>query len=98
MRKQLKSKVIFRLSLCILFLACILVHPKNVNAAYEENAHDSNSVSERSNNSVLKDDISAEGKVIFLSDIPYKSAKVGWGRIALDKTQDNTSLSMRINN
>lgn len=98
MRKQLKSKVIFRLSLCILFLACILVHPKNVNAAYEENAHNSNSVSERSNNSVLKDDISAEGKVIFLSDIPYKSAKVGWGRIALDKTQDNTSLSMRINN
>ncbi len=34
--------------------------------------------------------------VVYLSDIPYKKAQVGWGTLGLDKTNSNTSLTMYI--
>ncbi len=37
-----------------------------------------------------------EGQVLYLSDIPYSKAQVGWGNVALDKTQDNAAFVMNI--
>lgn len=34
--------------------------------------------------------------VVYLSDIPYKEAQIGWRTIGLDKTVDNAALTMRI--
>ncbi len=36
--------------------------------------------------------------VLFLSDILYNKATVGWGTVALDKTQSNTPLILKLNN
>lgn len=37
-----------------------------------------------------------EQEVIYLSDIPYMKAEIGWKTIGLDKTVDNAALTMRI--
>lgn len=34
--------------------------------------------------------------VVYLSDIPYQKAQVGWGTLGLDKTNSNTSLILNI--
>ena len=34
--------------------------------------------------------------VIYLSDIPYQKAQVGWGTLGLDKTSSNASLILNI--
>ncbi len=36
----------------------------------------------------------AEDQVLFLSDIDYSKAQVGWGNISFDKTQSNTPLTL----
>ncbi len=36
------------------------------------------------------------GDVLFLSDIPYRNAQIGWGTIGLDKTNSNGALSLRL--
>jgi len=43
----------------------------------------------------IKDTTNQE--VIFLSDINYRKAQVGWGNIALDKTQSNTPITLIVN-
>ena len=45
---------------------------------------------------VLASNTIPENNVIYLSDIPYKKAQVGWGTIGLDKTNSNTSLVLNI--
>lgn len=37
-------------------------------------------------------------QVLYLSDISYTKAQVGWGIISLDKTQDNAGLVLKVNN
>lgn len=39
-----------------------------------------------------------DNEVIYLSDIPFQKAEVGWKTIGLDKTNDNASLIMKIDN
>ena len=34
--------------------------------------------------------------VVYLSDIPYQKAQIGWGTIGLDKTNSNASLILNI--
>jgi len=41
---------------------------------------------------------SSENQVVYLSDIPYLKAEIGWKTIGLDKTNDNAALVMRIDN
>lgn len=36
------------------------------------------------------------GDVLFLSDIPYRKAQIGWETIGLDKTNSNGALSLRL--
>ncbi|MCI9177468.1 MAG: hypothetical protein HFJ28_02575 [Clostridia bacterium] len=45
---------------------------------------------------VFPDKITNEGDVVYLSDIPYSKGQTAWGNIALDKTQDNASLTMKV--
>ncbi len=50
----------------------------------------------------LQDDIlldrgDVENQVLFLSDISYSKAQVGWGNISFDKTQSNTPLTLVLN-
>ncbi len=47
---------------------------------------------------VLIDRGNVSEQVLYLSDITYKKAQVGWGNISFDKTQSNTSLILRFNN
>lgn len=46
---------------------------------------------------VLSYDAKEADKVVYLSDIPYMKAQIGWKTIGLDKTNDNAALVMRIN-
>lgn len=41
--------------------------------------------------------IDSNNQVIYLSDIQYKSAKVGWGSITLDKTNSDTPITLILN-
>ena len=46
---------------------------------------------------VLLDRGNVADQVLYLSDIPYMKAQVGWGNVSLDKTQSNTSLILVLN-
>ena len=46
---------------------------------------------------VLSYNVKETDQVVYLSDIPYMKAQVGWKTIGLDKTNDNANLVMRIN-
>lgn len=45
---------------------------------------------------VLIDRENVKDQILFLSDIDYSKAQVGWGNIAFDKTQSNESLILRL--
>lgn len=47
---------------------------------------------------VLSYNVSQLNDVVYLSDIPYQKAQIGWGTLGLDKTNSNTPLVLRINN
>ncbi len=51
----------------------------------------------KENNKIVFDPTINENKVVYLSDIPYSKGQTAWGNIALDKTQDNASLTMKVN-
>ena len=40
--------------------------------------------------------VNASEDIVYLSDIPYKKAQVGWGTLGLDKTNANASLILNI--
>lgn len=46
---------------------------------------------------VLLYDINNKDDRLYLSDITYNKAQVGWGNIAFDKTQSNTPLTLLLN-
>ena len=46
---------------------------------------------------VLIDRSDIKDKILYLSDITYTKAQVGWGNVALDKTQSNTPLTLIVN-
>lgn len=45
---------------------------------------------------VLSYNSTKQNDVIYLSDIPYQKAQIGWKTIGLDKTNDNANLVMKI--
>ena len=102
MKKLLKAKTMFFIAFCVLLLVVAVflfgntkvsyggIKPYNV-LTYNGNSKDSEDMTVSSNNSTKESD------VVFLSDIPYSKAQVGWGNISLDKTQDNKSLTMMVN-
>ena len=48
------------------------------------------------NNKVLATDQNENGEFCYLSDIPYSSAKAGWGRVYLNQTDSGGKFSVRI--
>lgn len=46
---------------------------------------------------VLAYNATKSSDVVYLSDIPYQKAQIGWKTIGLDKTNDNASLILRLN-
>lgn len=66
-----------------------------------DNENSSVTLADTSNKSKQNVAVSAnttnQSQVVFLSDIPYSKAQVGWGNIAMDKTQDNIALTLKLN-
>ncbi len=83
-------KRIFKLKNCII-VACLLIATVLVGAI----AGFGHSYAQMQEDILL--DNAIEDEVLFLSDIPYTKAQVGWGKVALDKTQDNGSLILILN-
>ncbi len=91
MRKLLKSKF-FRVVCCVAFVGAALAGYDNVSTA---SLQAQGKATEQK--SILVDHGDMDDKVLYLSDIPYLSAKIGWGTIGLDKTSSNGALSVRLN-
>lgn len=70
------------------------IEPYNV-LTYNNSSNESQSVTSTIDNSSNSSEVN---KVLYLSDIPYSKGQVEWGNIALDKTQSNTALILRLNN
>ncbi len=82
--KILKSRI-FYVMCGVIFLIGILIyfsHPTRSYALPETVLVDRGNVSEQ---------------VLYLSDITYNKAQVGWGTVSLDKTQSNTPLILKLN-
>lgn len=101
MEKSSKLKRVFFITFCALILLaiCMLVFVHKVfifestKVSYEvvkPHAILAYNSEENANTTLLNN----ENQVVYLSDIPYKTGTVGWGSIALDKTQDNTPLTL----
>lgn len=101
MEKSSKLKRVFFITFCALILLaiCMLVFVRKVfifestKVSYEvvkPHAILAYNSEENANTTLLNN----ENQVVYLSDIPYKTGTVGWGSIALDKTQDNTPLTL----
>jgi len=80
---QSKRKVI---ACCAIFMVAITVFFVSLGRSYAQILGD-----------VILDRGNVEEQVLYLSDIPYMKAQVGWGNVALDKTQSNTSLILVLN-
>lgn len=91
MRKLLKSKF-FRVVCCVAFVGAALAGYDNVSTA---SLQAQGKATEQK--SILVDHGDMDDKVLYLSDIPYLSAKIGWGTIGLDKTSSNGALSIKLN-
>ncbi len=98
MKKNLKSKKFFVLLLLVLFLVSIVFYFGNAKVSGGKvkpyNVLTYNSSNDAKSAIDLAD---SNSEVVFLSDIPYSKVQVGWGNIALDKTSDNTALTMLLN-
>jgi len=103
MKRTIKSKRIFCMAFCILALIGVTIYFGNTKVnngkiePYDLFTYNNNEESESttiSNNSSSKEN----QQVVFLSDIPYSRAQIGWGEIALDKTNSNTPLILLLNN
>ena len=105
MKKLLKAKTMFFIAFCVLLLVVAVflfentkvsyggIKPYNV-LTYNGNSKESE---EETGMAVSDNNSTKESDVVFLSDIPYSKAQVGWGNISVDKTQDNKSLTMMVN-
>lgn len=95
MRKLVKSKF-FRVVCCLACIGAILAGYDNLSSV-SLHAQETTSQKSTAQKSILVDHGDMEGQVLYLSDIPYLSAKIGWGTIGLDKTSSNGALSIRLN-
>ncbi len=95
MRKLVKSKF-FRIVCCLACVGAILAGYDNLSSV-SLHAQETTSQKSTAQKSILVDHGDMEGQVLYLSDIPYLSAKIGWGTIGLDKTSSNGALSIRLN-
>lgn len=95
MKKSFSMKSVF----FVLLLICTIIYFGNVKISYKKvqscklhTYNSSNILNQRLDFSNIK-----ENQVVYLSDIPYSKAQVGWGNISFDKTQDNAAFTMLIN-
>lgn len=96
MRKLVKSKF-FRVVCCLACVGAILAGYDNLSSVSLHAQETTTTQKSTAQKSILVDHGDMEGKVLYLSDIPYLSAKIGWGTIGLDKTSSNGALSIRLN-
>ncbi len=100
MRKLVKSKF-FRVVCCLACVGAVLAGYDNVSSvslhAQENTTTQKSTTQKTAQKSILVDHGDMEGQVLYLSDIPYLSAKIGWGTIGLDKTSSNGALSIKLN-
>ncbi len=88
MKKELNLKELILKFFCIFTIGFILIISEIIYEPKNEKEIKIQNQNVFSNNS---------DEVLYLSDIPYKKAQVGWGTLGLDKTNSNTSLIMNIN-
>ena len=96
MRKLVKSKF-FRVVCCLACVGAVLAGYDNVSSVSLHAQETTTTQKSTAQKSILVDHGDMEGQVLYLSDIPYLSAKIGWGTIGLDKTSSNGALSIRLN-
>ena len=88
MKKFLKFKKTYVLIFCIILVLTVTFTGFNVfKSSTEKNLETKGALSYDSDK--LED-------VVYLSDIPYMKAEIGWKTIGLDKTVDNAALTMNI--
>lgn len=90
MKKFCKFKKFFLISFCFLVLGSTIF----ISTSFNLNIT-------KSNKEIKRDDVFSNNKsqaddVVYLSDIPYQKAQIGWGTLGLDKTNSNTSLILNI--
>ncbi len=91
-RRRLKK------SFAIIFCALILGSTIFASATFCFDAVNANEEIRIEKYDVLSYNSKASDDVVYLSDIPYMKAQIGWKTIGLDKTNDNANLVMRIDN
>ena len=97
MRKPLKVKIGFCISFLIVLLLSILFYFGKAKTSYKKlQLHDVHTYNSANvvNEKLVFNVNSEENQVVFLSDIPYSKVQVGWGNLALDKTQDNVAFTV----
>jgi len=85
MKKMIHSKHSYMV--CFLFLIAVVI-------AFLINLESSYAILPKE---VLFDRSNVEDQIMYLSDMTYTKAQVGWGNVALDKTQSNTALTLMVN-
>ncbi|HBA37654.1 MAG TPA: hypothetical protein DCY94_02935, partial [Firmicutes bacterium] len=84
-KRNLKSAKVFIVS-CALFCVALIGIVYNINLSYAQTLE--NVLIERGN---------VSGQIMYLSDLTFTKAQVGWGNVSLDKTQSNTPLTLVVN-
>ncbi|MCI9312838.1 MAG: hypothetical protein HFE68_05670 [Erysipelotrichaceae bacterium] len=83
MKKMLKSKL-FHVLCCGIFLVMAIVSNGTIEEGYAAE-------------NILIDRDESMDDAVYLSDIPYQRAQVGWGTVGLNKTSSNTALNVVVN-
>lgn len=81
--KTLKSRIIYIICGVTLLIGCLI---------YFSNPAKSYSLPDN----ILNDRGNVQDQMIYLSDIEYSKASVGWGTLTFDKTQDNAGLTLKL--
>ena len=91
-----KSKPARSIKLCIAFLFSIaFLCMLQLVIAYETSQSAS---AAETNKNIFVDNGGADSDVVYLSDIPYANAKVGWGSLTLDKNGvNNGGITLNVN-
>ena len=91
-----KSKPARYLKLCIAFVISIaLLCMLQLVIAYETSQSAS---AAETNKNIFVDNDGSDSDVVYLSDIPYANAKVGWGSLTLDKNGvNNGGITLNVN-
>lgn len=87
MKNLFKMKIFFLIAFSVISIGCSLFYFKMAITTKEVKID---------RYEVLSYNKSTDEDVLYLSDIPYQKAQIGWGTIGLDKTNSNTALAMNI--